>query len=498
MFKLDALEIEEVKRLNMVDFLSRHYGLDFSKGSVLGHSGGQGQYCCLSPFKEERNPSFFVREVDDHWLFKDFCSGHGGSLIDFVLLKEGFSQVSEALNHIGRLLVRGGKGKGKGKGKGEACSDRAFEFSSTSSSAASLIDSSPTSWVRERKYDINRLYSKFRHNDVGNCRDYLFKRGISEELIADLCTRGYLVHNTYKNISYCCFAVFDHSGQLCCLDNHEIDGEGKFVLGNKHPFSMDWANLASSERVFVTESIIDYLSLKTLEGINIRGIALLGNVINFSSSLFPSAIEIVSAFDGDAGGFSAFLDLEESFNGKVSRVSVYDFGDSKDANEHLQAQNKRKKSRHLSAQDKLLLYQDFQRCANKSKLAKKWGINRSYMYEVINECEDLIVSGFSQRRRGRKSGQEPGTLAEAGERLKNLEEENRRLDEERERHYVRNEFMKIRLKWAERELAEMRGEVEEVEEVEVESEVEAQSKQKSSPISKNRKKHLKKKKKRKS
>ena len=155
MLKSHPLGIEEVKRLNMVDFLSRHYGIDFSRGGVSAHSGGQcdhGQYCCLSPFKEERKPSFFVREVDGHWLFKDFCSGYGGSLIDFVLLREGFSQVSEALNHIGRLLVRGdeneGKGKGKGNGKGngngngEVCRDGAFEFSS--SSAARLIDSSPT------------------------------------------------------------------------------------------------------------------------------------------------------------------------------------------------------------------------------------------------------------------------------------------------------------------------------------------------------------------
>ena len=35
-----ALGIEEVKRLNMVDFLSRHYGLDFSKtGRALFFEG---------------------------------------------------------------------------------------------------------------------------------------------------------------------------------------------------------------------------------------------------------------------------------------------------------------------------------------------------------------------------------------------------------------------------------------------------------------------------
>ena len=476
-----ALEIEEVKRLNMVDFLSRHYGLDFSKGGVLGHSSssGQSQYCCLSPFQEERNPSFFVREVDNHWLFKDFCSGHGGSLIDFILLKEGFSQVSDALNHIGRLL----------DSPSPSPTARAVESSHVSPPCVRVI---------EREYDINVLYSKFRRNDVGKCRDYLSKRDISEEVIAALCSRGYLVHNMYKDISYCCFAVFDHRGQLCCLDNHQIGGDGKFVLGHKHPFSLDWARLPLSKRVFVTESIIDYLSMKTLEGFNFRGVALLGNVLNFSSELFGSAREVVSALDGDSGGFRAFLDLEEKFSHRV--IQVYDFGDSKDANEYLQLQLQLKKckdkerqsgtgnGKRLSAEDKLSLYRDFQRSENKSGVASKWGINRSYMYEIVKESEELILSGFSNRRSGRKPSGQPETLDEACERLKQLEAENRRLDEERERYWVRNEFMKVRLKWAEREAEELSGEV-------GEGEVESQSQPANS---RNRKKHLKKKRRKKS
>jgi hypothetical protein len=334
------------------------------------------------------------------------------------------------------------------------------------------------------------LYSKFRRNDVGNCRDYLFKRDISEEVIAALCSRGYLVHNMYKDISYCCFAVFDHSGQLCCLDNHQIGGDGKFVLGHKHPFSLDWAQLPFSKRVFVTESIIDYLSIKTLEGFNFRGVALLGNVLNFSSELFGSAREIVSALDGDSGGFRAFLDLEEKFSPRV--IQVYDFGDSKDANEYLHLQKRKDKEcqsgngkgKRLSAKDKLSLYRDFQRSGNKSEVASKWGINRSYMYDIVKECEELILLGFSNRRSGRKPSGQPETLDEACEHLKKLEAENRRLDEERERYFVRNEFMKVRLKWAEREAEELRSEV---------GEVESQS-----ANSRNRKKHLKKKRRKKS
>jgi transposase-like protein len=447
--------IEEVKRLNLVDFLNQHYGLEFSR--TVGVSNGVAPYCCRSPFTGEQRGSFFVREVDGHWLFKDFSSGHGGSLIDFILLKEGFSEVSESLSYITNLLP------GENENMGV----------NTSSSPAP-----PNPSGMGIGYDIEGLYNKFRRNDVGPCRSYLQKRGISKDVLEKISDSGMLVHNIYKGNSYCCFAVFNESGQLCCLDNHCIGGEGKFVLGHKHPFSFDWKELPVSERVFVAESVIDYLSLKTLEGPDFHGLALLGNVINFNSELFSSAHAIISALDGDPAGFKAFLDLEEAFNDKI--IEVYDFGDSKDANEYLEKRNIRKLTKRLSAEDKLALYRDFYRSDNKSEVARRWGINRSHMYHVINECEELLLTAFSQRRPGRKSKSEPTTIAEARERLDSLESQNRLIDEERERYYVRNEFMKVRLKWAEREVADLRGEVSK------------------SKISKNKKKTLKKKRKKKS
>jgi hypothetical protein len=468
MYQLQSVGIEEVKRLNMVNFLSCHYGLNFSKGSKSGVSGpGAGQYCCLSPFKAEGTASFFVREVDGHWLFKDFSSGHGGSLIDFVLLKEGFGQVREAVSYIEHLLC-GEVGAG-GAGSAGSGGQRSFPLPSSSASLASI----------PKTYDVEELYHTFRHNDVSCCREYLLGRGISEEVVGNLCGSEFLIHNRYKGNSYCCFAVFNAEGKLRCLDNHQIGGDGKFVLGYKHPFSLDWSQLPLSKRVFVTESIIDYLSIKTLEGLDFRGVALLGNVLNFNSELFASAHEVVSALDGDRGGFRAFLDLEERFSNRV--VEVYDFGDSKDANEYLQKRQERQKGKRLSAEDKVSLYRDFQRSENKSEVASKWGINRSYLYELVKECEELMLSGFSGRRCGRKPLGQPETLEEACERVKELEAENRRIDRERERYWVRNEFMKVRLKWAELETEELRHEVESVPETA------------SSTNSKNRQKHLKKK-----
>jgi len=419
------IRAENVKRIDMVDFLTSHYGLSFT---------GKGrQYACLSPFKEEKSPSFFVRQVDGHWLFKDFSSGHGGSLIDFVLLKENLCEVSAALLHIEQSLSGNGGSK------------------------AGAVASSGGNNAADRKtvsYDVIKIYEKLRVNDSGICGDYLLSRGINEELILKLRDKGLLLHNRYDGISYCCFAVFNHHGQLCCLDNHQVDGERKFVLGKKCCFSLDWKELPTSGEVFVTEGIIDYLSVKTLKDSNYPGLALLGNVVNFGSAHFGSASVIVSALDGDEGGFRAFLDLEEQFDGK--EIRVMDFGESKDANEYLQEQRSGK-VRRLSAGEKVTLYKEFQQSSNKTELARKWGINRSYMYEVVKECEQLLLEGFSSRRRGRKPEGAPVSYNEALDHINRLEMEKRQLGEERERFFVRNEFMKLRLKWSEREVSELQS-----------------------------------------
>ena len=76
--------VDALKQVNLVDFLSRHYGLEFRRQGAA--------FACRSPFTEDRRPSFFVRLVKGHWLFKDFSSGAGGTIFDFVRMKERLSR----------------------------------------------------------------------------------------------------------------------------------------------------------------------------------------------------------------------------------------------------------------------------------------------------------------------------------------------------------------------------------------------------------------------
>lgn len=80
--------IEEIRnRVDIVDVIG-----DFISLKKAGHN-----YKALSPFSQEKTPSFFV--VPSKGIFKDFSSGKGGDAITFVMEHEGMSYV-EALRYL--------------------------------------------------------------------------------------------------------------------------------------------------------------------------------------------------------------------------------------------------------------------------------------------------------------------------------------------------------------------------------------------------------------
>lgn len=426
---MSDLSVEALKQVDLVAFLAGHYGLEFQQQGAA--------YACCSPFTGERKPSFFVRLVKGHWLFKDFSSGAGGSIFDFVQMKENLGCFSDALAFVRRLLGSSASLLGQGDRAGDGL---------RSGEAARGVD---------RPYDVNHLYQHFRREDPGACREYLLGRGIAPELVEALIRDGTVVLNRHEGRSYCCFAVRDAAGQLRCLDNHAIDGKGKFVLGAKSPFSSEWEAVTRAREVFLTEGVIDYLSVKTLERTPPPGLALLGNQLCFEASLLGKARLLIAAFDNDDGGMSALYDLRERYPAK--EIRVYDKEGHNDPNELLMAVRSGK-GRKLSAERKLELYREFQRTENKAELARQWGIDRSYLYEVVRECEHMFLCALAERKPGRPPKGKPTTLDEAHKRIAELEKEHAQEATEREKLYCRSEFLALRLKWAEIEAAELRGE----------------------------------------
>jgi len=423
--------VEALKRINLVEFLSQHYGLQFERR-------GAG-FACRSPFTQESTPSFFVRLVDGHWLFKDFSGGAGGTIFDFVRMKEKLGSFSEAWAFVRRLLGSFPLGQAKQDGSGnDHVGDRA--------------ESAPAA---DRSYNVEALYERFRQENPEVCRQYLLSRGIAADLVEGLIHNGTVVHNRHGGRSWCTFAVRDDKGQLRCLDNHAIEGKEKFILGSKSPFSLEWEELKGAKVVFLAEGIIDYLSVKTLEYAPPPGLALLGNQLCFEASLLERAEVLLSAMDDDRGGDSAMLDLKIQY--PEIEVRIYDLEGYKDPNELLMAARSGK-GRRLSPERKLQLYREFQQSENKAELAARWGIDRSHLYEIVRDCEAALVGALASRKLGRPPKGKPTTLAEALERIEQLEAQYEEEATRREELYCRSEFLALRLKWAEIEAAEARGE----------------------------------------
>ena len=423
--------VDGLKRINLVKFLSQHYGLEFQRQGAA--------FACCSPFTQESTPSFFVRLVDGHWLFKDFSGGAAGTIFDFVQMKEKLGSFSEALAFIRQLL-------------GSSPGFQAKQSESGDDGEEARVESLP---AVDRLYDVEALYEHFRQEDPEVCRQYLLSRGIAADLVDGLIKSGTVVHNRHGGRSWCTFAVRDDKGQLKCLDNHAIEGQGKFVLGSKSPFSLEWEELKRAKMVFLAEGIIDYLSVKTLECEPPPGLALLGNQLCFEASLLEGAKVLLSAMDNDRGGNSAMLDLKIQY--PDTEVRIYDLEGYKDPNELLMAARSGK-GRRLSAERKLQLYREFQQSENKAELAARWGIDRSHLYEIVRDCEAALVGTLSSRKLGRPPKGKPATLAEALERIEQLEAKYEAEATQREVLYCRSEFLALRLKWAEIEAAEARGE----------------------------------------
>src|SRR6478735_10953432 len=82
--------IDEIKnRMDIVDVISDFISLKRS---------GQ-NYKALSPFTNEKTPSFYV--VPGKGIFKDFSSGKGGDSITFVMEHEGMSYL-ESIKYLAK------------------------------------------------------------------------------------------------------------------------------------------------------------------------------------------------------------------------------------------------------------------------------------------------------------------------------------------------------------------------------------------------------------
>ena len=84
-------------------------------------------------------------------------------------------------------------------------------------------------------------------------------------------------------------------------------------------------------------------------------------------------------------------------------------------------------------------------------MARQFNIDRSYLYEIIKDCNGHLLEYLEHKKPGRKKEDVPASYSGALEHIKAQKAQILQLEKKNEDLYIKNEFLDLRLSWAERD-----------------------------------------------
>jgi len=418
------MTMDELKRLNLVELLGRNWGMSFREAN--------GVFRALSPFTDERTPSFHVaRAADGHWVYCDHSDGGSGSVIDLMMRRLGTADLRRAADEARRLAAGSG----------------------LAPEPAGAPESVPPDGPEA---DWQWLHDRLRTNDASPCREYLVGRGLDGELVDGLVEDGTVVLNRVDASRYCCFALRDPAGRLQALFNRLIDGPAerdKFLLGRQQPFCVDWKRLAGAREICLCEGVVDALSLLTLEP-TAAVVALPGAHFDLSRLELPPGTRLVDAFDDDQAGRSAGERLRLRFPDRT--VRRFDLMGARDLNDFLRERpwmgGPARGAARLAVEDKIAIALSDR---PSRELALKHGVHHSRICAIRGEAGGILADAWGSRQPGPRPRPVEVDPEELARKDKALEEAQRKVD----LLTMRKEWLELKLDMQARRDAEVeRGE----------------------------------------
>jgi DNA primase len=276
----------------------------------------------LSPFKQERTPSFFVNDHKGSWF--DFSSGQNGDIFKFVMLTEGLS-FPEAVE---RLAEEAGLPIPKASpGEAEQEDERARLYALLEAAARFFTEQlgRPVGAEARRYLDkrgltagaIARFRLGYAPSDRSALREHLAKAGFST---AEMTVSGMLVTGEDIAVAYdrfrhrIIFPIADIKGRVIAFGGRALDPDApaKYLNSPETPLFHKGANLYNAHnarsaahdkaQVIAVEGYMDAIALSEagfLQTVAPLGTALTEDQIRL---LWRMAPEPVLCFDGDAAG----------------------------------------------------------------------------------------------------------------------------------------------------------------------------------------------------
>jgi DNA primase len=276
----------------------------------------------LSPFKEEKTPSFFVNDQKGSWF--DFSSGQNGDVFKFLMLTEGLS-FPEA---VARLAEEAGIGLPKPDQRSAQVEDERLRLYEVLEAAARYFEGAlaAAGGLEARRYLERRGVSKetiarFRLGFAPQSRSAL-KEHLAHLRVptATMVTAGMLVAGADIPVPYdrfrgrVMFPIADLKGRIVAFGGRALDAAAtaKYLNSPETPLFHKGAQLFNAHRargpahekgqIVVVEGYMDAIALSQAGFPNT--VAPLGTALTEEQlrQLWRLAAEPVLCFDGDAAG----------------------------------------------------------------------------------------------------------------------------------------------------------------------------------------------------
>jgi DNA primase len=276
----------------------------------------------LSPFKQEKTPSFFVNDHKGSWF--DFSSGQNGDIFKFVMLTEGLS-FPEAVE---RLAEEAGLPVPKASPREVEKEDQRVRLHAVVEASARFFEEqlARAPGAEARRYldrrgltaaAIARFRLGFAPNDRSALRDHLAKAGFTT---AEMTASGMLVsgedipvaHDRFRHRVM--FPIADLKGRLIAFGGRALDPDApaKYLNSPETPLFHKGANLYNAHnargpahdkgQLIAVEGYMDTIAL--CEAGFPQTVAPLGTALTEEQVklLWRLAPEPILCFDGDAAG----------------------------------------------------------------------------------------------------------------------------------------------------------------------------------------------------
>lgn len=287
------MNTNQIKNIKITDYL-------YSKG-IQPKQIKATDYWYISPFREERTPSFKVNNNSNVWY--DYGTGEGGNIIDLIMKMYNLSSITEVLNHFNR---------NENMPTPQPHPD-SFSFDQQTEAGITILKVLPLT---------NRALL-----------EYLGERRINLDIAKQNCNE---IYYSVGDKRYFAIGFQNESGGYE-LRNKYFKGCTSKDISIYQPKSPNQEEKKNTEACLVFEGFMDYLSYLTLKKIDkpIIDTVILNSVSNLSKVIdfIKSHPKVYTYLDNDEAGKKASEFLNKTCYAVIDKSVKYT--DHKDLNEYL-------------------------------------------------------------------------------------------------------------------------------------------------------------------